>query len=187
MTDAWIWSILAQSALAWRTRGAIRLLHAWQVASGLCLVAIHAWMPQADFNWAMASWRTINAGVIAHACAGRFRFRLSACAVGTLVAVAAGSAAYFDRDLIQPYSVRWLLLAIPAAYWLGSAWPDRWLTAYAALVYAFSLAQAWVWFGSAELAAAQQWAQVALFGAWALAKTGKARLAPGPIPQEHRS
>lgn len=164
MTLAWSAALIAQAALAMRLPpGALRQFHAWQALGGLALLAI-SYLGDREINrWSLAAWRIINAAMLVRACAGRWRADLSIVAGLTLLAVAGGSAAHFERDLIQVYSIRWLLLVIPLAYWIGAAWPDRWMLAYAVLCYAFALIAAWNWYGSAALQPVQQWAQAVLF------------------------
>lgn len=164
MSTAWSAALAAQALLAWRLPpGPVRQLHAWQSASGLWLMS--AWGSDA-YPWLLAGWRVANTAMIVRAC-GRVRagWAMGACLM--LLAIAAGSAVHFHRELIQIYSIRWLLAVIGASLMISGAWPDRWLFAYAVLIYAFAAVDAWVWFTWPALYVGHQLAQAVLFAVWA--------------------
>lgn len=163
MTLAWSAALLAQSALFFRTSGAVRILHGWQVVTGCLLMAIRAYLPE-WYGWAVC----VNAGVLVWATGARACWPVSLGAWLVLMGVAVGSSVHFGGWLLTAPGLRWIISTVAISHWLGAAWPDRWMLAYAALSYAHALAQAWVWFGWQELYVAHQWAQAVLFAGWAI-------------------
>lgn len=169
MILAWSAALLAQSALFFRTRGAVGALHGWQALSGFLLMGVYLWLPE-WYGWAYAAWWVVNAGVLVWATDARTCWPVSISAWLVLMGVAVGSSVHFDGWLLTTNGLRWIISTVAISHWIGAAWPDRWMQAYAALSYAHALAQAWVWLKWPEMYLAHQWAQAVLFSIWAISR-----------------
>lgn len=164
MTEAWIACLAAQALLAWRLApGPVRRYMAWQVASGVVLLAI--WSARGPYMWALGISRLPDAALLVVAVAdqpigGRWQLSaaLSSLSVGLVVAC----------NGIAPIAAPALLHAIPhfpTAYAIARA--RGWMLGFLGIRWAMLMAGWLMWSLPREVWIGHQIAQAALFVAWA--------------------
>lgn len=162
MSTAWAAALVAQAALAMRLpHSPLRQFHAWQVAAGVILFTVRQF--GGPYAWCLAAFWIVDSAMLIRATPPRSRPRLwlglSSLSVATTVA--------WQARAWSALSVPGLLASLPhiaTAYALCFA--RGWLLVFLALRWSVLLI-GWHHGLTPSIWQAHQWAQTALFVAWA--------------------